>query len=190
MELPLLIARAPTLELTSPRLRLRRFTAADVPMVIAQENDRPLMRWIRDAEPAAAVRARAEAMAAPWLGRDGEWLALAIVPHAEHRAVGIVVGRLATAANETMEIGYRLDASVHRRGYTLEACRCVAAFLFDIVRVRKLVAFVAADNEASWRLLEKLGMCREAHLREYARLAGAWHDEFVYGLLAREWSAA
>jgi len=187
MDLPLLVASAPALELPSARLVLRRFTAADIGLVTAQESDRALMRWIRDPEPADVVRARGEAMASPWLGRDGEWLAFTIVPHREQRAVGIVVCRLGTAANETMEIGYRLDASVHRCGYTLEACARLAAFLFEVVRVHKLVAWCVADNEPSWRLLEKLGMRREACLRQYTRLGGAWRDELVYGLLADEW---
>ncbi len=190
MDLAQLIASAPGLELASSRLVLRRFTAADVPMVTAQENDRELMRWIRDPESSEAVRARGEQMASPWQGRDGEWLCLTIVPHAERRAVGIVVFRLTAAANETMEIGYRIDANVHRRGYTREACARLCTYLFEVVRVHKLVAYCVADNEPSWRLMEKLGMRREACLREYCRLGGRWRDEFVYGLLAREWPPA
>jgi RimJ/RimL family protein N-acetyltransferase len=187
MELQRLVERAPTLTLPTQRLDLRRFAIADVPFAIAQENDRTIMRWIRDAQPPEAVRARAEAMAAPWTGKDGEWLPLVVVEREHGRAVGLVVCRVTVAANATMEIGYRFDASVHRRGYGFEACTALFTFLFDDIRVRKLVAYCAADNEPSWRLMAKLGMQREAHFREYTQLAGVWVDEFVYGLLAREW---
>lgn len=187
MDLQRLVERAPTLTLSTPRLELRRFAATDVPFAIAQENDRTIMRWIRDAQPAEAVRARAEALAAPWTGKDGEWLALVVVERDTGRAVGLVVCRVTVAANETMEIGYRFEASVHRRGYGLQACTALFTFLFDDVRVRKLVAYCAADNEPSWRLMAKLGMQREAHFREYTQLGGVWVDEFVYGMLACEW---
>lgn len=187
MELSRLVAAAPTLCLRTPRLELRRFTAGDVPFAIRQEGDRPIMRWIRDAQPPEAVRARAESMAAPWRGADGEWLALAIVPLDTGAPVGLLVCRVTMAATGTMEVGYRLDAAVHRRGYGYEACAAFCSFLFDVGQVRKLIACCVADNEASWRLMEKLGMQREGRLREYMQLDGAYRDEFVYGMLAREW---
>lgn len=187
MDLAHLIEAAPTLHLPTRRLVLRRFTTADIPLAIAQENDRSIMRWIRDAQPADAVQARAEAMAAPWRGQDGEWLALVVAERDTARAVGLVVGRVTTAAHATMEIGYRLSADVHRRGYGCEACTAWFSFLFDVVKVRKLVAYCVAANEPSWRLMQKLGMQREACLREYMHLDGQWRDELVHGLLAREW---
>src|SRR5204863_1244126 len=100
MDLAALIAAAPSLALRTQRLLLRRFTADDTPFAIEQENDRAVMRWIRDAQPAAAVRARAETMAAPWQGRDGEWLALTVVPHDVQRAVGLLVCRATAAEHE------------------------------------------------------------------------------------------
>ena len=42
-------------------------------------------------------------------------------------------------------------------------------------------------NAASARVLERLGMRREAHLVENEHLKGEWTDEVVYALLAREW---
>lgn len=188
MELSRLVALAPTLSLRTARLVLRRFTAHDVPFAIRQENDRTIMRWIRDAQPPEVVHARAEGLAAPWRGADGEWLALVMTPHDSHTAVGLLVCRVTMATTGTMEFGYRLDAAVHRRGYAFEACAALCSFLFDVVRVRKLVAYCVADNEPSWRLMAKLGMQREGRLREYMQLDGALRDEFVYGLLAREWT--
>ncbi len=190
MDLDGLVAAAPSLTLAGNGLVLRRFTAADVPMAIVQEGDRAIMRWIRDPQPAEQVRARAEQMAAPWRGQDGEWLATTIVPDGERGGVGIAVCRVTTAAHETMEIGYRLSPHVHRRGLGFAACTALFTFLFGDVRVRKLVAYCVDQNEPSWRLMEKLGMQREARFREYTFLDGAWRDELVYGLLAREWAHA
>ncbi|MCP2254937.1 hypothetical protein LY13_003709 [Prauserella aidingensis] len=41
-------------------------------------------------------------------------------------------------------------------------------------------------NAASARVLEKLGMRREAHLRENEYVKGEWTDEVVYAVLARD----
>ena len=106
------------------------------------------------------------------------------------RAVGLLVCRATAAEHETMEIGYRLASSVHGRGYASEMCTALCTFLFDVVRARKLIALCVADNEASVRVLEKLGMQREGRLREYCRLDGALRDELVHGLLARQWRPA
>ena len=116
MNLAGLVAKAPFLVLEAPRLALRRFTPADIPFAVAQEQDRTVMQWIRDPQPIEAMQARAEAMAAPWRGNDGEWLAFTVVPPGFGRAVGIVVCRVTNAAHETMEIGYKLEPGVHRRG--------------------------------------------------------------------------
>jgi RimJ/RimL family protein N-acetyltransferase len=43
------------------------------------------------------------------------------------------------------------------------------------------------ENVASWRLLEKLGFRREAHLIENIFFKGAYGSEYHYALLEREW---
>jgi RimJ/RimL family protein N-acetyltransferase len=42
-------------------------------------------------------------------------------------------------------------------------------------------------NTGSARVLEKLGMRREAHLVENEWIKGEWQSELVYAILAREW---
>lgn len=189
MQLSQLVALAPELCLQSERLLVRRFAEPDRATGLAHERDRGIMRWIRDPQPVAESEQRLAQALLPWSGKDGEWLLLAVAPRTRPEAMlGIVCCRVTVAAHETMEVGYRLGADVHRRGYGLEAVRRLVAFLFDEIGVRKLVALCVAENEPSWRLLEKLGMRREGHLREYTHLDGAWRDELVYGLLRREWT--
>lgn len=187
MDLPALVSAARDLRLTTERLVLRRVLATDADALLAHEQDRRVMQWIRDPQPLAASHERIAAMQRPWTGADGEWLALAIEPRDGATMVGIVTCRVTAAANRTLELGYRLAADVHRRGYAFEACSCLLDWLFRGFDVHKVIALCAAGNEPSWRLMEKLGMRREACLREYTQMGGHWHDEFVYGLLAREW---
>jgi RimJ/RimL family protein N-acetyltransferase len=42
-------------------------------------------------------------------------------------------------------------------------------------------------NAASSRVLERLGMRREAHLLENEFVKGEWQSELVYAILEHEW---
>lgn len=190
MDLGKLVAAAPALRLESERLVLRRLGANDVATALAHEQDRRIMRWIRDLQPVAAMQERIQVMLGPWTGDDGEWLTLAVEPRGWSVMAGIVVCRVTVAADETMELGYRLHPDVHRRGHAFEACSRLLDHLFGAIGVRKVVAHCTVENEPSWRLMEKLGMQREACFREHTRLDGKWRDAFFYGLLAREWRPA
>ena len=179
-------AIAPTLRLVTPRLVLRRLDARDEAVAIAHEQDRRIMRWIRDQQPMEAIRERTQSMLSPWTAEEGAFLVMAVTPRDDDAMLGIVVARFASIADMTMEVGYRLHPDVHRKGYTFEAMSRWIDFLCDEHSVRKLTGWVAAPNEPSWRLLEKLGFSLEATFREHMQLAGEWVDVRVYGLLARE----
>ncbi len=50
-----------------------------------------------------------------------------------------------------------------------------------------MIGRVEARNIASARVLEKLGMRREAHFVENELVKGEWQSELVYAILDREW---
>jgi len=185
-----LVGIAPTLRLLTPRLVLRRLDARDEAVAIAHEQDRRIMRWIRDQQPMEAIRERTQKILSPWSGAEGEFLVMAVTPHDDDAMLGILVARFASIADVTMEVGYRLHPAVHRKGYTFEAMSRWIDFLCDEHSVRKLTGWVAAPNEPSWRLLEKLGFSHEATFKEHMQLADEWVDVRVYGLLSRERRAA
>ena len=57
--------------------------------------------------------------------------------------------------------------------------------------MRRVIGRTEARNAASARVLEKLGMRREAHLVENECVKGEWQSELVLrGSLAAEWRAA
>jgi len=59
-----------------------------------------------------------------------------------------------------VEIGWRIAAAHQRRGLAEEAARAWLAHNFGALGLREIVAFTVPANEASWRLMEKLGMRR------------------------------
>ena len=73
-------------------------------------------------------------------------------------------------------------------GYATEAVRELLRICFDDLHLRRVTADCFARNEASWRLMERLGMRREIH--DGARVlhrSGEWLDGLGYALLADEW---
>ncbi|MBM9460824.1 GNAT family N-acetyltransferase [Nocardioides sp. zg-536] len=97
---------------------------------------------------------------------------------------------LASAARTQAEIGWAIDPSYGGRGLATEAVDALVAFCFTDLGLRRVVAQCFADNEPSWRLMERIGMRRESHaLAESLHRSAGWLDSYAYGLLAEEWRA-
>ena len=60
---------------------------------------------------------------------------------------------------------------------------------FDELGLHRVIGRTEARNVGSARVLEKLGMRREARLVENEWVRGEWQSEFVYAILDREWRA-
>jgi RimJ/RimL family protein N-acetyltransferase len=84
-------------------------------------------------------------------------------------------------------VGWILDPEYHGRGYATEAANTLLDLAFGPADMHRVVARCDARNERSWRLMERLGMRREAHFREHAIVKGAWDEEFIYAMLWQEW---
>ena len=86
------------------------------------------------------------------------------------------------------ELGWVLDPAHAGVGYASEAARELLRYCFEELGVHRVVANGFLGNEASWRLMERLGMRRETHaVRESLHRTGHWLDTVAYAMLAEEW---
>ncbi len=86
------------------------------------------------------------------------------------------------------ELGWCLDPAYGGRGLATEAVTELVRLCFEELNLRRVTANCFADNDASWRLMERIGMRREAHLvQESLHREKGWVDSFSYALLADEW---
>jgi len=92
--------------------------------------------------------------------------------------------------NRQGEIGFIFHPDHQGHGYATEASRALLDHAFEHYDLHRVFGRLEPRNEASARVLEKLGMRREAHLIENEWVKGEWQSEAVYALLAREWAAA
>jgi ribosomal-protein-alanine N-acetyltransferase len=84
------------------------------------------------------------------------------------------------------EIGYKFSAAVHRRGYATETLKLIIEKIFSDMKLHRIVARALPDNEASIRLLEKIGFEYEGVTRGYLYMHGKWADHAQYSLLSPE----
>ena len=86
------------------------------------------------------------------------------------------------------ELGWVLHPHHAGHGYATEAVRELVRLAFEELGLRRLTASCFADNTASRRLMERLGMRRETYtVRESLHRSGEWLDGMGYALLAEEW---
>jgi len=103
----------------------------------------------------------------------------------------VVKGRIALVhtnnAIREWEIGWAIHPDEWGKGFAVEAARCMLDFAFEKLDAHRVIAVSHALNKASIRVMEKLSMTREGHLRETRQWHGEWSDEVIYSILDREW---
>lgn len=97
-----------------------------------------------------------------------------------------VVGLAICQENQNAELGYWLGKPYWGQGYCTEAAQAVVQFGFQELGLFRIHAHHFARNEASGRVLSKLGMSREGCLRKHVRKWGRFEDVIMYGMLATD----
>ena len=119
-----------------------------------------------------------------------EGIALAVVLKATNEVIGDIILQLVGAEHRGGEIGFIIHPDHHGHGYATEAARAVLQLAFQEVGLHRVFGRLEPRNEPSARVLEKLGMRREAHFVENEYVKGEWQSELVYAILDREWQRA
>ena len=86
-------------------------------------------------------------------------------------------------------LGYDLGRRHWRQGVMSQALRATLGFGFTRMALNRVEALSFAENMASRRLFEKLGVSFEGMLRKYELVKGRFVDMAMYSLLRREFNA-
>ena len=167
------------------RLTLRRVRLEDAEDVFSFACEDIWMRLLPDARQ-------------PYERRDAErWVARRFLAHwrteptwaieIDGRMVGWV-GLNIEPEHAQAELSYAMQPDLRGQGLTTEAVRAVVDRVFLDSPLGKVWARVDTPNLASIRLLEKLGLQREAVMRQCHVRHGALVDLAVYVLLRTEWT--
>lgn len=181
----------PDPRITTPRLELRRFVPGDGPGLHAYLSRPEAVAF----EPYPVQSAAECEVEARRRSADPDFWAVCLA------ASGELLGNLYFHPEQpaewgTYELGYVFHPDHWGRGYASEAVTGLLAVAFDEWGVRRVTAHCNPANTASWRLLERVGLRREGHLRSAASFATdeagrpVWHDAYLYAVLASEWPAS
>ena len=178
-----------TLYLETPRLILRPFQDTDLEAFLVYRNDPEVAQYQGWDVPYPREKGLQfiDLMKTSNPTSQGEWYQVAV----ELKSTGGLIGDVAFCTMVSDEkqalMGYSLARPYWHNGYAFEAVGRLLQYLFDDRGLHRVVAECDVENVASWKLLEKLGFRREAHLVENIFFKGKYGSEYHYALLGREW---
>ena len=121
-----------------------------------------------------------------WSEKEGEWHVLAIVETESNEFEGFAAYRYRDKSSLIVEIGWKLHPDAEGRGVATSGARMLIKYLTEHYSVHKFVAHCDANNGASERIMQKLGMQKEADFKSNFKIGETWRDEFAYGLVIDE----
>jgi len=181
----------PACPIETERLLLRPFVTSDHAALLAIHSRDDLTRYLYWAPrgPEQVAEVLADKVAGAKLEQEGDVLHLAAVLREEGTLVGDILLMWRSFVHRSAEVGFVFHPDHHGRGYATEATAALLRLGFEELGLHRMYGRLDARNTASARVLEKLGMRREAHLVENEWVKGEWTDEAIYGMLDREWEA-
>lgn len=178
------------LPITTDRLVLRGHRLDDLDDLARFHGDPEVVRYVpwpvRDR--AATEETLRVKLTQTELLAQGQWLVLAVEVRDTGRVVGEVL--LKWASDEQGELGFAFARDAQGQGYAAEAARAVLRLAFDELGFHRVSAVVVEGNDASTRLLGRLGFRQEARHVDAVRFKGAWVTQLVLAQLADEWRSA
>lgn len=103
------------------------------------------------------------------------------------KAIGSVGVKRLSDTHKDAEVGWVFDARYWGQGYATEATRALMDWGFYNLELHRITAVCDARNTGSYKLMERLGMRREAHHVKSFFSKGEWTDDLVYAVLKGEW---
>ncbi len=101
------------------------------------------------------------------------------------------IGRVGMRRNDSDprlgELWFVLSPEHQGNGYVTEAARALITYAFTELHLHRIHGDCDPRNPSSARVMERLGMRREAHLVQNIFLKGEWCDSVIYAVLASEW---
>ena len=151
----------------TPRLLLRNWREEDIEPFIRHLNTEPVMRWLGGVKTPQEHRDTIRDRVMRWQEERGFtfWV---VERKADDALLGFCGLKLASDAGSPvegeLEIGWRLREDAWGQGYAKEAASASLDFAFARLGAPHVVALTVAGNEASWGLMERLGMTRRPDL--------------------------
>jgi ribosomal-protein-alanine N-acetyltransferase len=184
-------------EMLTERLRIRDHVASDLEAMHQLLSDPVAMRYLPDLHTESLAQSREnldQAMAETGEAADAaarkRWF-FAVTDRVSGRYLGEIGYTVITDSpvGKVAQLGYFLLPEAWGQGIAVEAAEAVLRYAFTVGLVFKMETGCLRENSASERVMQKLGMTREADLRYHALHEGVLKDRVTYRMLHSEWTA-
>ncbi len=178
--------------LTTPRLILREFSAADAPALFRIRGDVRVTR-MNSGQPMKAIDEAHDLIAKTLKAfedkRRLDW-AIVLKDAPDTGVIGRVGYNYWLRQDRRASIGYDLAFRYWGNGIMTEAVRAIVAFGFERMDLNRVEADADADNIGSIRVLEKVGFKREGLQEDQYFEWGEFHNLVLFALLRRDYFEA
>jgi RimJ/RimL family protein N-acetyltransferase len=179
----------PVYPVRTARLDLRPHRRDDLDDLLAFHSQPEVVRYlqwpVRDREQTqTALEAK---LGQGVVTEPGQSLVLAMELRRTSTVIGEVVLKWESEINRQGEIEFAVHRAHQGQGFAAEAAQAVLRLGFNDLGLHRVVAVCIDTNIEAVRLLRRLGMHEEAHLRDHVFLKGEWTNQLVFGVLEDEW---
>jgi ribosomal-protein-alanine N-acetyltransferase len=176
-------------ELATERLRLRAPLPQDAAAVLGIIGDPEVTRYLNLPTFTTLTEAQEalERLQQRFTARDAIRWAIVLVEHNE--MIGTVGLLRFDFEHRHAEVGYEIARRWWGRGLTSEAAAAVIRYGFSVLGLHRIEAGVLPGNDASVRVLQKLGFVEEGTRRDYLHAKGSFHSFRWFSLLETDESA-
>lgn len=94
-----------------------------------------------------------------------------------------VIGLEVEQENERAELGYWIGTDYWNKGYCTEAAKAMLEYGFNQLQLNRIWTFYIEGNDASGRVLKKIGMQHEGTLKKHIKKNEVFKDLEYYGIL-------
>ena len=174
-------------ELYTTRLYLRAMLVADAEDMFDYAKDPEVSRFLTwEPHPDAGFTKKYLTYAGQQY-RTGNFFDWAVIHRESGRMIGTCGFTCFRYESNAAEIGYVLHPAYRGQGLATEAVRAVMSFGFEELDLHRIEARFMEGNDASRRLMERVGMTFEGFARESLLIKGTYRTIGTCAILQREY---
>lgn len=178
----------PMRELNTPRLKLRKLSAEDIPVYYARLGSSAsvskYMLWNPHTSPAESETWILSILQRYASGRCYYW---GITLQEDNSLIGAITLVRFEEDTNACSFAYMLAEEYWGYGYAAEALTAVLDFVFSQLKLDAIVADHMAENPASGKVMQKAGMHFQMTLPKKHEKNGVFHDAVQYCITRKDW---
>ncbi len=120
-----------------------------------------------------------------WISNSKSFV-FAIETLEERKFIGLIGINLGKEKYRNAEVWFKIKTAFWNKGFATEALKQIISFGFENLSLHRIEAGCAIDNIGSIKVLEKVGMTKEAHTRKLLPLKSGWSDNYGYAILSTD----